>query len=174
VIRGSDKIARRRALRETGTVFAVSMIPLFLGAFFAYVQATRTEKQHPSYADFAFQATLGGQLFLLFLSLAGTIFARLWDSDGPRYAFSTLLNLTCLLGAVVTAGLLAMDVHMTSFAFLPVGFLSLLFFAFSLFYYFILAIPAYVRKPDIQGHLQAQGENMGESLEARMGGNAAP
>jgi len=172
-MRGENKVAQRRALRETLTVLAVTLLPLLVGAFFAYVEATRTEGPDPSYISFAVRATLAGQMFLLFLSLAGTIFSRLWDPDGPRYAFSGILNLVCLIGAVLAGGLLAIDTDMKTFSFWPVGVISLLFFITAIVYYYILAIPSYLSSPDIQGGMAQQGADMGEALEKRMNPNAS-
>lgn len=169
VVKGSDKVARRRALRETATVLSVALIPLLLGAFFVYVTKTRAAHSSPSYFELAQRATLAGQLFLLFLSLVGTIFARLWDSDGPQYAFSSTLNVICLIGTVIASGLLAIDTDMKSFSFWPVGFTSVLFFLIGLIYYFILAIPAYLQRPDLQGNMNEQSDKLGRSLEQRMG-----
>lgn len=173
VVRGSNRLARRRALRETLTVLAVTILPLLLGAFFTYVQASRTEESYPDYFAFAVRATLAGQMFLLFLSIAGTIFARLWDPEGPRYAFSGILNIVCLIGAVITGGLLAIDGDMKTFSWWPVGAMSLLFFIVSMLYYFILAIPSYLEKPDIPKTLSDQGAGLGRTLQERLGGDDA-
>jgi hypothetical protein len=173
VVKGTDKVARRRAFRETGTVLAVALIPLLLGAFFSYVEATRISTAHAGYIEFAVRATFGGQLFLLFLSLAGLVLARLWDPDGPRYTFSGLLNVVCLIGAAMSAGLLAIDVDMKSFAFWPVGLLSVVFFVVGLLYYLILAIPSYITQPDIPATLSAESKVLGANLAKRMKSHGA-
>lgn len=166
-IKGTDKVARRRALRETSTLLGTSLAPAVLGSFFAYVVALR-EGREANYFFLLAAALLAGQFFLMFLSVAGTIFSKLWDSDGPRFSFSVALNLFHLAGVAITAGLIAIDPNMGTFSFLPVGLLSLIFFGVAVFHYYMMAIPSYFTSPDLQKSSSDRGADLASELAARM------
>lgn len=170
--KGTDKVARRRALRETSTLLGTSLAPALLGSFFAYVVATRAGET-ANYLGLVVAALLAGQFFLMFLSIAGTIFSKLWDSDGPQFSFSVALNLFHLAGVAITSGLIAIDPNMGTFSFFPVGLLSLVFFAVAIFHYYMMAIPSYFTNPDLQKSSSDRGAELATELAARMGHDRA-
>ncbi len=171
--RNGDIVARRRALRNTCTMLGVALAPAVLGAFFSYVIATRTGAPYPGYISLLVRASLAGQLFLIFLSIAGTIFSKLWDSDGPRFTFSVALNLFHVTGVALTAGLLAIDPGMSSFTFFPVGILSVVFFGLGIFHYYLMSIPGYLQNPDLQHSANERGQDLASGLAERMHGHGA-
>jgi amino acid permease len=164
-----DATIRQRALRETFIILFASLAPLFLGAFFAYVGEQKTKNNHHAFLALLVLSTLKGQLFLLFISLAGTIFARLWDSQGPKFHFSGWMNLFQLLGWMIACGLLALDPSSSSFEFWPVGALSVFFFLAVIVNYFVTAVPNYIPKPDLQGSSNRRSSKMSDDLQRRMG-----
>lgn len=165
--KGEDAPALRRGLRDTSVMLAIAFVPALLGSFLAYLSATRSG-QSANYIEIAIKASFSGQLFLIFLSIAGTIFSKLWDSDGPRYSFSVHFNIIHLLGVCITSGLIGLDPNMSSFTMVPVGIMSLIFFVVGLFHYFIMATTSYLSPPDLQHSTGERGVDLAERLSDRM------
>jgi hypothetical protein len=172
IAKGEDNAALRRGLRDTVVMLAMAFVPAMLGSFLAYVSITKSGRP-ADYVEIAIRASFSGQLFLIFLSIAGTIFSKLWDSDGPRYSFSVHFNLFHLLGVCITSGLIGLDPNMSSFSFLPVGLISSAFFLVGLFHYFIMATTSYLSPPDLQQSTTQRSDKLSANLSDRMNAHGA-
>lgn len=160
--------ARERALRETGITLAFSLLPLFLGSLFAYTADRRGGAPWESLWHYAGLISLGGQLLLVSVSVAGSNIARLSDPESGRVQFSGIAITLTIVLAAVTAGLMGQDGNVSSFGFFPVNALSVAFFLFSMAVYLCLAIPSYLKDINPAETSSGRGSAMATALETRM------
>ena len=165
IARDRNSPAGKRAARETGIVLGVAIAPLLFGAFFAWIFDRKDGTLEHSLYYYFYYGILGGQLMLVFLSLAGTNFSRLWDPQAPKIEFTGLTNGVALAGALLTAGLLGMDSTMSQFAFFPVNMISVALFGVAIVHYFSLAVPAYVLPGNSSDSSRKKGEKIAEDLD---------
>lgn len=136
-----------------------------LGALLAYVADRASPDKYNSFWFYLYASTLGGQLFLLFLSLAATNFSRLWDPQAPKVEYAGLANGWNALGALLTSGLIAIDQSMSKLSFFPVNLLSALFFTVSIAYYFWICVPSYMDDINIVDNTRTRGEDLADRLD---------
>lgn len=160
--------ARERAFRETVITLAFGLLPIVLGALLSYTLDRGNGGGWESFWHYLGALSLAGQLFLVVVSIAGSNVARLSDHEGVRVQFAGLANVVSIAGAVLTAGLMGQDDTVSSFGYFPINVLSVIFFLFSMFVYFCLAVPAYLNDVNPAENSAARGVDLSKQLSAMM------
>ncbi len=174
VLKGEDPRARRRAVHETLFVLVISLLPLVLGGFGSYVHDQYVHVNIDRGVSYYFvSAMFSGQLFLIFISLAATILARVLDGEGPRYTIQGIVSLFHIVGLCIAILLIAISPNESSFQFWPVGFLSIVFFVVALAHYLFFAIGSHLSSPNLQQSAEDRSAALAKSLEDRMKPDAA-